>query len=86
MTTSERHTTVAPAEGLHARPAAQFVSTAKQFASEIMVVKDGQEARAKSSLKLMALGAKQGDEVVIRAEGEDAEAAVTTLVELISTE
>lgn len=86
MTTFEQQTTVAPQEGLHARPAAQFVSTAKRFASEIVVIKDGQQAQAKSTLKLMTLGAKQGDGIVIRAEGEDAEAAVTALVGLISAE
>lgn len=87
MTSFEQRTTVAPKEGLHARPAAQFVSTAKQFVSEIVVMKDdGQQAQAKSTLKLMTLGAKQGDGIVVRAEGEDAEAAVTALVELISAE
>lgn len=87
MTTAlEQETTVAPEEGLHARPAARFVHTAKQYTSEIVIAKDGQEANAKSSLKLMALGAKNGDRVVIRAEGDDAEEAVDALVELISAE
>jgi len=44
------------------------------------------EANAKSSLKLMTLGAKHGDRVVIRAEGEDEEAAVDALVAIISRE
>jgi phosphocarrier protein HPr len=35
-------------------------------------------------MKIMTLGAKKGDEVVIRAEGNDAEEAVEALVELIS--
>ena len=80
----ERETTVGPEEGLHARPAAQFVKTAKKFDSEIVVIKGEREANAKSSLKIMSLGAKKGDEIVIRAEGDDAEEAVETLVELIS--
>ena len=49
-----------------------------------MIVKGDKEANAKSSMKIMTLGAKQGDEVVIRAEGDDAEGAVEALVELIS--
>ena len=81
---AERETTVGPEEGLHARPAAQFVKKAKQFAAEITVVKSEKEANAKSSMKVMTLGAKKGDEVVIRAEGDDAEEAVEALVELIS--
>ena len=80
----ERETTIGPEEGLHARPAAQFVKTAKRFTSEIAVIKGEREANAKSSLKIMSLGAKQGDEIIIRAEGDDAEEAVETLVELIS--
>lgn len=82
---AERETTVGAEEGLHARPAAQFVKKAKEFASEIVVVKDGTEANAKSSLRLMTLGAKKGDKVTIRAEGDDAEEAVDALVALISS-
>ena len=80
----EKETTIGPQEGLHARPAAQFVKTAKGFSSEIMIVKGDKEANAKSSMKIMTLGAKKGDEVVIRAEGDDAEEAVEALVEFIS--
>ena len=80
----EKETTIGPQEGLHARPAAQFVKTAKGFSSEIMIVKGDKEANAKSSMKIMTLGAKKGEEIVIRAEGNDAEEAVKALVELIS--
>ena len=81
---AEKKTTVGPSDGLHARPAARFVQTAKRFSSEIVVIKDGREANAKSSLKIMTLGAKKGDEITIRAEGDDAEEAVEALVELAS--
>lgn len=81
---AEREAMVGPDEGLHARPAAEFVRTAKRFSSEIVVVKGGREANAKSSLKLMTLGARKGDKLTIRAEGEDAKEAVDALVELIS--
>jgi phosphotransferase system HPr (HPr) family protein len=83
---AEKKTTVGPEEGLHARPAAAFVKKAKQFAAEIKVVKDGREVNAKSSMQIMTLGAKKGNEIVIRAEGDDAEEAVEALVELISKE
>ena len=82
----ERETTVGPEEGLHARPAAQFVKTAKRFSAKIVVVKGEREANAKSSLKLMTLGARKGDTLTIRAEGDDAEEAVDALVELISAD
>ena len=80
----EKKTRVGAEEGLHARPAAQFVNTAKGFSSEIVVVKGDKEANAKSPMKIMTLAAKKGDEIIIRAEGEDAEEAVEALVELIS--
>jgi phosphocarrier protein HPr len=82
----EREAVVVPQAGLHARPAAMFVKEAKSFGSDIVVIKDGREANAKSSLKLMTLGARHGDKVVIRAEGEDEEAAVEALVAILSRE
>jgi phosphocarrier protein HPr len=83
---AERETAVGPEAGLHARPATRIVKTAKQFTSKITVIKGEREANAKSVLKLGTLGAKKGDKVVIRAEGDDAEEAVNALVELISSD
>ena len=80
----ESQATVGPQEGLHARPAAQFVKTAKRFSSEILVLKGERQANAKSSLKIMTLGARKGDTLTIRAEGDDAQEAVDALVELNS--
>jgi|SRR5215211_610986 len=82
---AERETTVGPEEGLHARPASRFVKTAKQFSSDIVVIKDGKEANAKSVLKITGL-AKKGEKIIIRAEGEDADEAVDALVEIISAD
>ena len=82
----EKEATIVPEAGLHARPAARFIKEAKGFSSDIVVVKDGQEVSAKSALRLMTLGAKHGDKVVIRAEGEDEEAAVDALVAILSEE
>jgi phosphocarrier protein HPr len=82
----DREVVVVPEAGLHARPAARFVKEAKNYGSNIVVIKDGVEVNAKSSLRLMTLGAKHGDKVVIRAEGEDEEAAVEALVTILSEE
>lgn len=81
---TEQTITVGPEEGLHARPAARFVRTAQSFCSRIVVSKDGREADAKSPLKLMTLGAGKGDEITIRANGDDADDAVNALTALIS--
>lgn len=71
--------------GLHARPAALFVQTANRFQSNITVSCRGKEGNAKSILAVLALGARQGDEVVIRAEGPDACEAISTLQALIES-
>lgn len=83
---AERETVIGAEEGLHARPAAQFVKTAKQFSSDIVVAKGAREANAKSSLKIMTLGARKGDKVTIKADGDDAEEAVEALTRLISAD
>ena len=82
----EKEATVVPEAGLHARPAARFIKEAKSFSSDIFVIKDGKEVSAKSALRLMTLGAKHGDKVTVRAEGEDEEAAVDALVAVLSEE
>lgn len=69
--------------GLHARPAASFVQTASKFKSNITIEKDLKQANAKSILSLLSIGASMGCTVIITAEGEDENQAVTTLIELI---
>ena len=71
--------------GLHTRPAAQFVKEAKAFASDITMSFAGKSASAKSLFKLQTLALTQGTVITISAEGEDAEKAVEHLVALIPT-
>lgn len=78
--------TIKNEEGLHARPATNFCQTAMKFKSKIAVVKDGNEYEAKSILMVLCVGAEQGDEIEIRAEGEDEEEAVKALVETLDME
>jgi len=69
--------------GLHARPSASFVQTASRFRSDIKVEKDGQVADGKSILDLMTLAAPYGTSIIVKANGEDAQDAVTALEVLI---
>jgi phosphocarrier protein HPr len=69
--------------GLHARPAALFVQTAKQFNCDIRVTHGEREANAKSILGVLALGAEQGAVITTRAEGEDADQALAALEALV---
>ena len=68
--------------GLHARAAAKLVHTAGNFASDVTVVKDGEEVDAKSILGILQLGAAQGTEVAIRCDGGDEEEALEAVTRL----
>lgn len=71
--------------GLHARPATVFVKLAKSFSSEITIFYNGKEANGKSILRVLALGAAFGSEIIIRAEGDDAQQALVSLKELVES-
>lgn len=79
--------TVGSKVGLHARPAALFVQAATRAGIPVFIAKPGQEpADARSILSVLALDARGGDQVVLTAEGEGAEAALETLAELVATD
>jgi phosphotransferase system HPr (HPr) family protein len=71
--------------GLHARPAALFVQTAKQFPCDIRVRRGDREANAKSILSILTLGVTQGTVIAIRAEGDRAAEALATLEALVAS-
>jgi len=71
--------------GLHARPAALFVQTAKRYTAAITVHTGARQANAKSMVQVLTLAAGQGAELTIRAEGEDADQALVALRDLIAT-
>lgn len=69
--------------GLHARASAKFVNLASEIDSTIEVEKDGNKVCGTSIMGLMMLGAGVGDTIIIHVEGENAEKALTRLVELV---
>ena len=69
--------------GLHARPASIFVQTAAKYSADIEVIHGDTKANAKSILAALSLGAHKGAEILIKAEGEDADEALTALEELV---
>jgi phosphotransferase system HPr (HPr) family protein len=79
LTSSERLVRLPEGVDLHARPAAVFTRTALAHESKVTVRAGEKEADAKSLLSLLALGAKGGSELRLRAEGEDADAALDAL-------
>lgn len=81
---AQRDFTIQNKLGIHARPAAQFVKMANRFQSDIMVEKDGEEVDGKSIMGLMMLAAGHGSVIVVSAEGEDEEAALDAIGDLIA--
>ena len=79
----ERTVTLGSKSGLHARPAAIFVQNAKGFQCQITLIKNEKSANAKSILSVLALGAEQGDQVILKADGDDAASAVDKLATLL---
>jgi phosphocarrier protein FPr len=71
--------TVAGAHGLHARPATAFVEIAKGFTADVSVRHGAKRANGKSLAALLSLGVKTHGEVMISAQGPDAEAALAAL-------
>lgn len=82
-----RIATVKNPTGLHARPAAELVAAAKKFKSSVKIraISDENKApvNAKSIIMLLSLGAAQGSQVEILADGEDEKEAVDSIIKLI---
>ena len=73
--------TVKAEAGIHARPAGLLVKQSASFKSNIKILSEasGKEADLKRLMAVMALGVKQGDSIVVSAEGEDEAEAVTAI-------
>ena len=80
----ERDATIVNSLGMHARPAAQVVRLASKFRALVELEHNGEVVNGKSIMGVMTLAAECGASVRVRADGEDADAAVLALVELIA--
>jgi phosphocarrier protein HPr len=78
-----RAVTVKNPSGLHLRPWYMVVKLVQPYKSKIEVVKEFVRVDARSVLQLMTLGVKQGETIVVEAEGDDAESAVAALAEFL---
>jgi len=65
--------------GLHLRPAAQLVTVANQFDSDIVVEHEGKKANGKSLLSVVTLCAEMGARLTVLARGQDAPQAVKAI-------
>jgi len=80
---AEREFDIRNRHGLHARAAAQLVRVANQYASEVRLVKEGMEVNGKSIMGVLMLAAPKDTRILVRAVGEDADAALGAIGELI---
>lgn len=71
------------ADGLHMRPAMQFVDLANRFDSSITVSSGETVVDGKSIMEMSMLAATVGTKLKIKAEGDDAEQLVEALRELV---
>jgi len=71
------------ADGLHMRPAMQFVDVANQFECDITVSNNENSVDGKSIMQMSMLAATYGTKLKIKAEGADAQQALDALQELV---
>jgi phosphocarrier protein HPr len=69
--------------GLHARAAAKFVNLSSGFEADITVRHNDEQVNGKSILGLLLLAAPCGSELVVEADGDDAEQAVEAIALLV---
>ncbi|MBZ2175658.1 HPr family phosphocarrier protein [Schnuerera sp. xch1] len=69
--------------GLHARPAAVFVQTANKFSCNVYIEFNGKKVNGKSIIGVMSLGAFDGEEITIIANGVDEKQAIEELIDLV---
>ncbi|OHD10150.1 phosphoenolpyruvate--protein phosphotransferase [Sphingopyxis sp. RIFCSPHIGHO2_12_FULL_65_19] len=82
----EQTVTLSLPHGIHARPAARIGEVARGFEADVHLMKDGKRGDARSTVALLALGTGFGDDVVVQARGDDAEAALAAVVALLATD
>ena len=77
--------TIKTAEGLHARPAAEFVRIAAAADHSVLISKsNGPRVRGDSILSLLSLGVKQGEKLTIEVTGPDEDSLLQSLISVVS--
>lgn len=82
---SRRHVTVSNANGLHLVPCSLVARLAGEYDCDIRIHKGSLVVDAKTVLELMTLGATQGTQLELEADGPGSEEAVQRLVELFDS-
>lgn len=83
--TYERTARIEAAHGLHARPAARIAAILRPFSAEVSLNVGGRSANARSTVAMLGLGVRHGDELRILGSGAAARSAVDAVVALIES-
>lgn len=83
---ASRNVVVRSVNGLHMRPAEILSRAAAQFESRIEIERGSLRVDATSIFDLITLAAEEGAELVLRAEGPDAQAAVDSIAQLFEND
>jgi phosphocarrier protein FPr len=70
--------------GLHARPAAEIVAQVRGYDAQVSIQAGGKRADARSITGLLGLGASTGDEITLRADGEQAREALAAVEAIVT--
>ena len=81
-----RNMTINIPSGLEARPVALLVQVASQYESKIMVHSGDKQINAKSIMGMMTLGLDSGEQITLSANGEDEEAAMSSIEKYLSNQ
>jgi phosphocarrier protein HPr len=71
-------------KGLHARASAKFVQTVERYASDVTVTRCGETVGGRSIMGLLTLAAAQGTTITVTAKGQDAEACLQAIGDLLA--
>ncbi|GIP20751.1 phosphocarrier protein HPr [Paenibacillus sp. J22TS3] len=83
----QRNFKITDEDGIHARPATALVNTANKFkGAESFAEANGKKVTLKSILGVLSLGLEKGDSITLISEGEEAEAALNALSDIMVSE
>ncbi len=80
----KKNAVITAENGLHTRPAAQFVKEAKKYPEEVEVISHGKTATAKNLFKLQTLGLVKGTEVTVQSTNQQAVDELTKFLEAVT--
>jgi phosphocarrier protein HPr len=70
--------------GLHARASAKLTQTASSYGCDVWLERNGRRVNAKSIMGVMMLAAARGATITVETAGQDADAALQAILDLIA--